>query len=84
VARRISERDDVPVATAAGQTFRLVIEKAIALAGRPGLHLAGEIEPGIVQVGDHLSVLGSGTLIRGVGGSDNQPLSLPQPDSPSL
>jgi translation elongation factor EF-Tu-like GTPase len=40
----------------------MVIEVVVALTGRPGVHLGGEIESGVVQVGDHLDLLDGATL----------------------
>lgn len=40
----------------------MVIETIITITNRPGVHLAGEIESGVVQVGDHLDLLDGGQL----------------------
>jgi translation elongation factor EF-Tu-like GTPase len=54
--------DDEPVASQGEQMFRMVIEVVVTLTGRPGVHLGGEIESGVVQVGDHLNLLDGGKL----------------------
>lgn len=44
----------------------MVIEVVVTLTRWPGVHLGGEIESGVVQVGDHLDLVDSGKLIRKV------------------
>jgi len=41
----------------------MVIETVITITRRPGVHLAGEIESGVLQIGDHLDFLDGGKLI---------------------
>jgi hypothetical protein len=40
----------------------MVIEVIVTLTGRPGVHLGGEIQSGVVQIGDHLVLLDGATL----------------------
>lgn len=40
----------------------MMIEAVITITGRPGVHLGGEIESGVVQIGDHLDLLDDGEL----------------------
>jgi translation elongation factor EF-Tu-like GTPase len=58
--------DDEPVTSAGEQAFRMVIEVIVTVPGRRGVHLGGEIESGVVQVGDHLDLLDHGKVIREV------------------
>jgi translation elongation factor EF-Tu-like GTPase len=57
------ECEDELVASTGRQAFRMMIEAVITITGRPGVHLGGEIESGVVQAGDHLDLLDDGELI---------------------
>jgi translation elongation factor EF-Tu-like GTPase len=52
------------MADAGLQAFRMTIEAIVAITGRPGVHLGGEIESGVVRVGDRLDLLDGGELVR--------------------
>jgi hypothetical protein len=53
---RVAGCDDVRVADAGLEAFRMTIEAVVTLTGRPGVYLGGEIEAGVVQVGDRLDL----------------------------
>lgn len=56
--------DDVRMANDGLQAFRMTIEAVVTLTGRSGVHLGGDIESGVVQVGDRLDLLDDGKLIK--------------------
>ncbi len=41
----------------------MTIETIVTLTGRPGVHLCGEIESGVVRIGDLLDLLDGGKLV---------------------
>jgi hypothetical protein len=52
------------MADAGLQAFRMTIEAIVAITGRPGVFLGGEIESGVLRVGDRLDLLDGGKLVR--------------------
>ena len=62
--RWVAGCDDVQMANDGLQAFRMTIEAVVTLTGRPGVHLGGDIESGVVQVGDRLDLLDHGKLIN--------------------
>ncbi len=42
----------------------MVVQEIFAITRRPGVHLGGRIESGVVRVGDRLRLMDGGTLIR--------------------
>jgi hypothetical protein len=51
------------VADAGLQAFRMTIETVVTLTGRPGVHLGGEIESGVIRAGGLLDLLDGGKLV---------------------
>jgi hypothetical protein len=42
----------------------MTIEAVVTFTGRPGVHLGGEIESGVIRVGDLLDLLDGGKLVK--------------------
>jgi translation elongation factor EF-Tu-like GTPase len=60
---RVRDWDDVRV-TADEQLFRMTVREIVTLTRRPGVHLGGKIESGVVRVGDQLDLLDGDTVVR--------------------